>query len=69
VGVEPDHLIELAVGGMVAGQGFWKADAVPRVEVHGWKGEVGVERLGKKGWAGKRWKERWWKREGGVPRS
>jgi hypothetical protein len=35
VGVEPDHLIELAVGGVVAGQGLGKADAVPLVEVHG----------------------------------
>jgi hypothetical protein len=35
VGVKPDHLIELTMGGMFAGQGFGKADAVPLVEVHG----------------------------------
>jgi hypothetical protein len=35
VGVQADHLIHLAVGGMIAGQGFGKADAVPLVEVHG----------------------------------
>jgi hypothetical protein len=40
VGIEPDHLIELTVGGLIAGQGFGKVDAVPLVEVHGWEDRV-----------------------------
>jgi hypothetical protein len=50
VGIEPDHLIKLTVGGLIAGQGFGKADAVPLVEVHGWKEVVGRKWLA--GWRG-----------------
>ncbi len=41
MGIQPDHLVELAGGDMVAGQVFWKANAVSLVEIHGWRGWMG----------------------------
>jgi hypothetical protein len=48
MGIQADHLIQLARGGMLSSQRFWQVDAVPLVEVHG------LERQGcGEGWAGR----------------
>jgi hypothetical protein len=44
-GIEADHLIKLTVGGMIPGQRFWQADAVPLVKVH----------ESEQRWCGRRW--------------
>jgi hypothetical protein len=47
MGIQANHLVELAAGGMIASQIFRQTNAIPLMEVHG---SVGGEGRGEGGW-------------------